>query len=184
MLWDKGVGEFVEAARILKTKYPLVKFKLLGFLDVDNPNAISKAQMDKWVNEGVVEYLGTTEDVRPYLYDSTCVVLPSSYREGIPFSLMEGAAAGKPLITTNGVGCKEVVEDGVTGFLCQMKNAHSLSYCMEKIIKMPEEERRRMGMKGREKMMDEFDIHLVIQKYDKLLKLLRYPKCKQSKNGY
>lgn len=172
MLWDKGVGEFVESARILKEKYPSVKFKLLGFLGVDNPSAISKEQMDEWVDEGVIDYLGAVNDVRPFLYDSTCVVLPSSYREGIPFSLMEGAAAGKPLIATNGVGCKEVVEDGVTGFLCGLKDVHSLSCCMEKIVQMPEAERRQMGLRGREKMENEFGIRLVIQKYDELVKSL------------
>ena len=87
MLWDKGVGEFVEAAEILKKKYPIVKFKLLGFLGVDNPSAINKQQMDKWIQEGNIEYLGTTKDVRPYLYNASCIVLPS-YREGISFSLM------------------------------------------------------------------------------------------------
>lgn len=172
MLWDKGVGEFVEAARMLKRKYPQVEFRLLGFLGVDNPSAISKEQMDEWVNEGVVDYLGATKDVRPFLYNSTCVVLPSTYREGIPFSLMEGAAAGKPLIATDGVGCKEVIDDGLTGFLCKPKDVQSLSHCMEKIIQMPEEERIQMGMRGREKMKKEFGIDLVIRKYDELLKSL------------
>lgn len=171
MLWDKGVGEFVEAARVLKRKYPQVEFRLLGFLGVDNPSAISKEQMDAWVNEGSVNYLGATKDVRPFLYNSTCVVLPS-YREGIPFSLMEGAAAGKPLIATDGVGCKEVVDDRLTGFLCKPKDVQSLSHCMENIIQMSEEERIQMGMRGREKMKKEFGIDLVIQKYDELLKSL------------
>lgn len=171
MLWDKGVGEFVEAARVLKRKYPQVEFRLLGFLGVDNPSAISKEQMDAWVNEGSVNYLGATKDVRPFLYNSTCVVLPS-YREGIPFSLMEGAAAGKPLIATDGVGCKEVIDDGLTGFLCKPKDVQSLSHCMEKIIQMPEDERIQMGTRGREKMKKEFGIDLVIQKYDELLKSL------------
>ena len=82
MLWDKGVGEYVEAAKILKAKYPNTKFKLLGFLGVDNPSAISKEQMDEWVKEGNIEYLGTTNNVKPFLYDASCIVLPS-YREGI-----------------------------------------------------------------------------------------------------
>lgn len=171
MLWDKGVGEFVNAARILNGKYPQVKFKLLGFLGVDNPSAISREQMNEWVNEGIVEYLGVAKDVRPFLYDSTCVVLPS-YREGIPFSLMEGAAAGKPLIATDGIGCKEVVDDGLTGFLSRLKDVQSLSHCMEKIILMSENERIQMGMRGREKMKKEFGVDLVIRKYDELIKSL------------
>ena len=169
MLWDKGVGEFVEAARTLKFKYPEVKFKLLGFLGVDNPSAISKAQMDEWINEGVIDYLGTTKDVRPFLYDASCIVLPS-YREGISFSLMEGAASGKPLVTTDAVGCKEIVDNGKTGYLCKIKDSQDLAKQMEKIILMPEEERKQMGLRGRDKMQNEFGIDIVISKYVEILK--------------
>ena len=172
MLWDKGVGEFVEAARILKVKYPNVKFKLLGFLGVDNPSAISKEQMDEWIREGIIEYLGTTKDVRPFLYDATCIVLPS-YREGISFSLMEGAAAGKPLVATNAVGCKDIVDDGITGYLCNVKDSKDLAKQMEKIISMSEEERIQMGLKGREKMENEFGIDVVINKYVEVLKEIK-----------
>lgn len=169
MLWDKGVGEFVEAATLLKRHYPNVKFQLLGFLGVDNPSAISKEQMEEWIKEGNIEYLGETKDVRPFLYKSSCIVLPS-YREGIPFSLMEGAAAGKPLIATNTTGCKDVIDNGITGLLCELKNAKSLAEAMEKIIKMPKEERLKMGMKGREKMQKEFDISNIIEQYNQAIK--------------
>lgn len=169
MLWDKGIGVFVDAARILKHKYPNVKFKLLGFMGVDNPNAISEEQMNEWIQEGIIEYLGSTNDVRPYIYESTCIVLPSYYREGIPFSLMEGAAAGKPIITTDNVGCREVVEDGITGFLCKIKDSEDLAKQMEKIISMSEEERIQMGLKGREKMENEFSFDTVINKYVEIL---------------
>lgn len=164
MLWDKGVGEFVEAARILKRKYPNIKFKLLGFLGVDNPSAISEEQMDEWVKEGNIEYLGTTNDVRPFLYDATCIVLPS-YREGISFSLMEGAAAGKPLVATNAVGCKDIIDDGITGFLCNLKDSKDLADQMEKIILMSNENRIQMGLKGRKKIENEFGIKYIIDKY-------------------
>lgn len=173
MLWDKGVGEFVDAARILKKKYPKVNFKLLGFLGVDNPSAVSKKQMDEWVNEGIVEYLGATNDVRPYIYQSTCVVLPSFYREGIPFSLMEGAAAGRPIIGSNNVGCKEVVDHGENGFLCKIKDSQDLSNQMEKIILMPNDERTNMGIKGRKKIENEFSIKLVIDKYEQTLNSIK-----------
>lgn len=173
MLWDKGIGIFVDAARILKKKYPDVKFKLLGFMGVDNPNAITENQMNEWIHEGIIEYLGSTNDVRPYIYDSTCIVLPSYYREGIPFSLMEGAAAGKPIITTDNVGCREVVEDGVTGYLCKIKDSVDLADKMEKVILMPEFERNQMGLKGREKMKNEFGIDIVINKYVEILKTIK-----------
>lgn len=168
MLWDKGIGEFVEAAQLLKKKYPTVRFKLLGFLGVDNPSAISDNQMKIWEQEGSVEYLGTTDDVRPYIYASSCIVLPS-YREGIPFSLMEGAASGKPLIAANSIGCKEVVDDGVTGYLCKVKDAMDLAKCMENIILMPIHKRKEMGMKGRVKMQKEFGVDIVIDKYIQIL---------------
>lgn len=168
MLWDKGVGEFVEAATKLKKQYPHVKFRLLGFLGVNNPSAISKEQMDNWIEEGNIEYLGETKDVRPFLYQSSCIVLPS-YREGIPFSLMEGAAAGKPLIATDTTGCKDVLDNGVTGFLCKLKDADSLAEAMEKVITMSEEKRIEMGMRGREKMKNEFDVKLIIQQYQRVI---------------
>lgn len=170
MLWDKGIGVFVDAARVVKKKYPKVRFKLLGFMGVDNPNAISEQQMNEWIKEGIIEYMGSTNDVRPYIYESTCVVLPSYYREGIPFSLMEGAAAGKPIITTDNVGCREVVTNGITGFLCKIKDSEDLANKMEKIILMPEEERIQMGLRGREKMKYEFGIDIVINKYVEILK--------------
>lgn len=169
IIWDKGVKEFVQAAQLIKQKYPLTKFKLLGFLGVDNPNAISKEQINIWEKEGIIEYLGSTNDVRPYINSSTCVVLPSYYREGIPFCLMEGAASGKPIITTRNIGCKEVVEDGVTGFLCDIKDPITLSQCMEKIILMSDKERNEMGLKGRKKMENEFDIKLIIEKYKNII---------------
>lgn len=172
MLWDKGIGEFVAAANILKKKYPHVKFKLLGGLGIDNPSAISKEKMQEWIEEGGIEYLGQTSDVKPYLYNSTCIVLPS-YREGIPFSLMEGAASARPLIATNAIGCKEVVDNGITGFLCNIKDSQDLALKMEKIILMTKEERTEMGLKGRHKIENEFGINQVIKKYNKLLSNIR-----------
>ena len=171
MLWDKGVGEFVEAAKILKAKYPDTKFNLLGFLGVDNPSAISKEQMDTWIKEGNIKYLGTTNNEKPFLYDASCIVLPS-YREGISFSLLEGAASGKPLVATNAVGCKDIVDDEVTGYLCKIKDSTDLAKQMEKIILMSETNRIKMGLKGREKIKNEFGIDLVIKKYVEILKII------------
>jgi glycosyltransferase involved in cell wall biosynthesis len=165
MLWDKGIGEYVEAAKIIKQKYKNVEFKLLGFIGVDNPSAIPEKQIYKWDATGIVHYLGITDDTRKYISDSSCVVLPSYYREGVPLSLLEGAAMGKPLITTNTVGCREAVDDGVTGFICALKNVRSLADAMEQIILMSDTERINMGLKGRQKMEIEFDIKIVIQQY-------------------
>lgn len=164
MLWDKGVGEFVEAAGKLKDKYPSTKFELLGFMGVDNPSAISKTQMDIWQREGNITYLGSTDNVVPYIMDSSCVVLPS-YREGVPITLLEAASMCKPIITTDNVGCRVTVDDGVTGFMCAAKDVDSLSSAMEKIILMTPKERQMMGENGRRKMEKEFDEKIILNHY-------------------
>lgn len=165
MLWDKGVGIYVEAAKIIKEKYPQARFQLLGAVDDENPMGISLTQLEDWNKKGYVEYLGVTDDVRPYIYQSSCVVLPSYYREGIPFCLMEGAAAGKPLITTINTGCREVVEDGYNGFLCKTKDVDSLVEAMDRFLLLDAHERTQMGLNGRQKMMREFGIDVIKDVY-------------------
>jgi glycosyltransferase involved in cell wall biosynthesis len=164
MLWDKGVGEYVEAARSLKQRHPQLRFALLGFLDVQNPAAISREQVDAWVAEGVVEYWGTSDDVRPDIARADCVVLPS-YREGTPRTLLEAAAMARPLVTTDAVGCREVVDDGVNGFLCEVRSADSLAEGMEKVVRLSPAQRSGMGVAGRNKMVSEFDEQKVIRAY-------------------
>jgi glycosyltransferase involved in cell wall biosynthesis len=164
MLRDKGVGEYVNAARQLRCRWPKAEFCLLGFVDVQNPAAISRGQMDTWVSLGHVTYLGVSDDVRAEIASADCIVLPS-YREGTPRTLLEAAAMGKPIITTNVVGCKEVVEHGVNGFLCKVKNAQDLALKMKEILLLSENQRRLMGENGRLKMEKEFDENIVIQKY-------------------
>lgn len=173
MLWEKGVGEFVEAARITRTLYPKARFQLLGFLDVANSSAVPKEMVGKWVEEGLVEYLGTTDDVRDYIGAADCVVLPSFYREGVPRSLLEAAAMGKPIITTDAVGCRDTVEDGITGFLCRPRDAKDLSVKFLRFINLSQLERLSMGMRGREKMTREFDEKVVIDRYLAVLDALR-----------
>lgn len=164
LLWDKGVGEYVEAARKVRRKHPVAEFRLLGFLDVQNPSAIPRSQVEAWVEEGVVSYLGSTDDVLPYLHDADCVVLPS-YREGCPRTLLEAAAMAKPLITTDAPGCRDTVDDGVTGFLCRLRDADDLADKMLRMIEMERDRFEAMGRRGREKMMREFDERIVINRY-------------------
>jgi glycosyltransferase involved in cell wall biosynthesis len=168
MLWDKGVGEYVEAARRLKQRHPGVRCALLGFLDVRNPAAISREQVDAWVAEGVVEYWGSSEDVRPEIARSDCVVLPS-YREGTPRTLLEAAAMARPLVTTDAVGCREVVDDGVNGYLCEVRSADSLGDAMERMMLRTPAERAGIGAAGREKMARQFDERLVVEAYLKVV---------------
>ncbi|PSH11130.1 glycosyltransferase family 4 protein, partial [Yersinia pseudotuberculosis] len=165
MLRDKGVPEFVSAARIIKKKYPNVSFRLLGFCDVENPSAITRSEIDSWVNEGVVEYLGVTDDVRQYIADSQCIVLPSSYREGIPRILMEAASMAKPVITTNNVGCREVILDEVTGYLCEVNNVDSLVSACEKLLSLDEAQIIDMGKKGRKLVEEKFSEEKIISQY-------------------
>lgn len=164
LLWDKGVGEYVEAARMVRRKYPATTFQLLGFLDVKNQTAVSSAQMDDWIDEGVVEYLGVADDVKPYLAAADCVVLPS-YREGVPRSLLEAAAIGRPIVTTDAIGCRDAVDDGVNGLLCCVGDASDLAEKLQRIVEMSPSERELMGNAGREKMELEFDEKIVIDRY-------------------
>ena len=164
MLKDKGVVEYVKAAQILKESGINAEFCLLGFLDVQNPAAISTEQMKTWTEQRFVTYLGSSNDVRGHIAQAHCIVLPS-YREGTPRSLLEAAAMAKPIIATNVVGCKEVVVDGENGMLCEAKNAIDLASKMKEMLMISDDERRLMGKKGRLKMEREFDEEIVIQKY-------------------
>ena len=164
MLRDKGVIEFVEAARYLKQIYPNTSYQLLGPLGVENRTSISNAEMNEWVDEGIIEYLGETDNVSYYIEQSTCVVLPS-YREGTSKVLLEAAAIGRPIVTTNVPGCREIVEDGVNGFLCDPKDCHDLAKKMTNIVLLPNENLKEMGRKGRRKVELEFNQDIVSQLY-------------------
>ena len=164
MLWDKGIGEFVDAARNIKSRYPNIRFQLLGPLGVENRTAISNEQMDEWRKEGIVEYLGQTDNVASYIERACCVVLPS-YREGTSRVLLEAAAMGRPSVATDVPGCREVIEDGVTGFLCRVRDYRDLSAKIELMIKLPYEARSMMGVKAREKIANEFEQSIVCDLY-------------------
>ena len=164
MLRDKGVDEYVEAAKLLHARWPQAEFCLLGFVDVKNPAAISKAEMDTWVAEGVVNYLGVSDDVREQIATADCIVLPS-YREGTPRTLLEAAAMARPIITTDAVGCREVVDDSVNGYLCKVRDAGDLAEKMDRMLSLSKEQRTEMGLRGRAKMEAEFDEQIVIKKY-------------------
>ena len=165
MLWAKGIGEYVEAAKIIKGKYSNVDFLLLGFLDVKSPTAITKEQMDYWVENNQVKYIGVSDNVQDEISKVDCIVFPSYYREGVPRALLESASMSKPIITTDSVGCKEVVDDGVNGYLCKIKDVSDLVDKMEKMLNLSIDERTIMGEKGREKVIKEFSEEIIINKY-------------------
>jgi glycosyltransferase involved in cell wall biosynthesis len=166
LIKDKGIFEFVEAARILRKKYPKLVFNVIGPFWHQNlrSNTISKKELQNWIVEGVIDYEGEKKDIRKYIARADCIVLPS-YREGTSNILLEAASMEKPIVTTNTTGCKETVEDGVTGFLCQIKDSRDLAEKMEKMYLLSQEERNQMGKKGREKMIREFDKKIVLNQY-------------------
>lgn len=164
MLWDKGIGEFVAAAIKIRGERDDVKFQLLGALDVANRTAIPRIQIAEWESKGIVEYLGETDDVRPFIQRTDCVVLPS-YREGTPRSLLEAIAMERPVITTDTVGCREVVDHGINGFLARVKDPDDLADKMREFIHLSRTSRLMMGRAGRIKAEKQFDEKIVIKKY-------------------
>ncbi len=165
LIWEKGVGEYVEAARLVKQRFPETRFQVLGFLDVANRGAIPKAQMDEWVKEGIIEYLGVTDDVRTAIAGASCVVLPSYYPEGTPRTLLEAAAMGKPLITTDTPGCRNAVSDGVNGLLCAARDHKDLAQKLIDFLSLDPDAQERMGLASRMKAEVEFDEQIVAGRY-------------------
>jgi glycosyltransferase involved in cell wall biosynthesis len=164
LLWDKGVAEYVDAARLVRRSHPDARFQMLGRLGADNRSAVPSAVLERWRAEGIIDYLGESDDVRTAMGQADCIVLPS-YREGLPRALLEGSAMGKPLIATDVPGCRDVVDDGKTGFLCSDRSADSLAAAMLKMIETPASERLKMGEVGRRKIEQEFCETRVIDKY-------------------
>lgn len=165
MLWDKGVADYVQAARLLRQRGHRVECCMLGFADVRNPSAIPRTQIELWASDGAVNYLGATDDVGSIIASSHCVVLPSYYKEGVPRSLLESAAMQRPIITTDLSGCRDAVEHGLTGFLCQARDPAGLAELMEHVLSLSSEDRSAMGRAGRAKMEREFDEHRILQAY-------------------
>ncbi len=165
MIWDKGIKEFVDAAKKIKLDYPNVIFQLLGPCDIKNPNSVSYEQINVWEKAGIIEYLGHTDDVRPHVCFADCVVLPSYYREGIPRTLMEASSLSKPIITSNNVGCKEAVIDGVTGFLCEPKSIDSLQKKLRKVLLLSNDQVLKMGESGRYFIKEFFEEKNIIKEY-------------------
>jgi glycosyltransferase involved in cell wall biosynthesis len=160
LLWDKGVGEFVEAARILRARGVGARFMLVGEPDPANPASISTEQVTDWVKGGVVEHVGWVNDMPSVFAQAHIVCLPS-YREGLPKALIEAAAAGCPIVTTNVPGCREVVEDGVQGLCVSPRDANALADALARLIADPAM-RARMGEAARLRAEMKFGLDAVI----------------------
>jgi glycosyltransferase involved in cell wall biosynthesis len=164
LLWAKGISEYVEAARIVRRSVPEARFRLLGLLQ-EGAGAVDEASIRAWQAEGAIEFLGGTDDVRPFLADADCVVLPTFYPEGTPRGLLEAAAMARPLIATDVPGCREIVRDGENGYLVPPKNAEALARRMLDLIALPAAERAALGAKSRAIAESEYDERLVVERY-------------------
>ncbi len=173
LIREKGIDQFVDAARALKPKYPEARFQLLGPMDA-NPTAVSKAELAQWRSEGIIEYLGETTDVRPYLRNASVFVLPSYYREGTPRTALEALATGRPVVTTDAPGCRETVVDGKNGFLIEPRSSESLTAALERFLNEPEL-MERMGAASLELARTKYDVRLVNRAMLSSLGLLTEP---------
>jgi len=178
LVWAKGLRELAAAAQKVQPVYPEARFQLLGFMEPSNPDRIPPEQLEHWQKQGIFEYLGETCDVVPFLNDCECVVLPS-YREGMSRLLLEASAMGLPVIATDVTGCREIVEHGVTGLLCQPENSDDLADKLMQFLSLSREERLQMGLSGRKKIMEQFDEHIVYRHYLRVIKKY-YPSFKTS----
>lgn len=170
LIAEKGIREYVEAARILKRKYPDSRFRLVGGID-QNPSAIGADEIEQWRAEGVVECLGLLDDVRPALADASVYVLPSYYREGVPRTILEAMAMGRPVITTDAPGCRETVIEGSNGFLIPARQVPPLVEAMERFIRDPALAPK-MGTQSRALAAEKFDVrkvnHIIMKSLDLL----------------
>lgn len=162
---NKGVRLIYEASKKLKEKYPNVEFQLLGKICKEEQMHISKEEMKIWEKETNIKYLGTSKNVVNEIRECDCVLFPSYYREGVPRSLIESAAMGRAIITTDNVGCRDIVSDGYNGFLAKPRDLDSLIEKIEIILSLDKKELFRLGVNGRLKVEKEFDEKFVISKY-------------------
>lgn len=164
LVWDKGIKEYLEAARQLHEEFPEVQFHIIGPSGVQNRTAIPISEIENWKLEGLINYLGEVKDVQGKIAEAACIVLPS-YREGTSRVLLEASAIGRPIVATDVPGCKEVVLDEKSGFLCKVKNSYDLYLKMKKMYLLDQDKRNEMGLIGRKHVENKFNHELVCQIY-------------------
>ena len=171
LLKEKGIEYYLEAAKMTIEKFPHAIFKIVGEHE-DRSEYIDKNLLDKYLeNKNIIYYGSVSPDRMPAIIEeSSCIVLPSYYREGVPRSLLEAASMSKSIITTNNVGCKEVVDNNINGYKCEINDSQCLHLSMMNFLNLPIDEKKLMGQKGREKMEKEFDEKIIIDKYISLIK--------------
>ena len=164
LILDKGISEYIQAIRILKKKYSNFEGTILGPIYQSNNTAITKESLNEWIKEGVINYLGMTDNIVEFMQEADCLVLPS-YREGLSKVLIEASSVGMSIITTNVPGCKDVVVNEVTGLLCEAKNVNDLAMKMEKMLNYDKQKRNQMGKNARKRALDLFDEKIIINQY-------------------
>lgn len=160
VMTEKGIDQFIDAAKAIRPNHPDTEFVIMGHCEDDYHDTISSLHKD-----GIVTYVGTQFDVRPFIENSTCTIHPSYYPEGMSNVLLETCAAGRPVITTNRPGCGEIVEDGVTGLIVKQKDSADLIEKIEKFLAMPYEHKKAMGLAARAKVERDFDRQIIVNAY-------------------
>jgi len=181
LLWEKGVGEFVEAARMVRQEVPEARFQVLGPVDTGK-RGVPTADIEEWKAKGIIDYLGTATDVRPFIKSADCVVLPS-YREGMPRVLLEAAAMARPLIAVDVPGCRQIVREGETGFLAEARSGSSLANKIIEFMNLDPQTRSSMGRRAREVVEVEFSEDLVERAYVQALAEIARPHSSGSANA-
>lgn len=168
VLSEKGIDDYIEAAKKVKEKYKNTEFNIIGFIEPTENHYIEEFKtLEK---DNIIIYRGEQKDVRPFIQRSHAIIHPSKYGEGMSNVLLENASSGRPIITTNNPGCYETVEDGITGFIYVKGNIEDLASKIENFIKIPNEEKNKMGLLGRDKMIKEFDRKIVVESYMNMIK--------------
>ena len=163
ILQDKGVDDYISAAKQIKEKYPNVEFNMLGFIE---PTEIHyEAELKELTEKDIVIYRGSQKDIKPFIKRAHATIHPSIYGEGMSNVLLESAASGRPLITTDNAGCRETVNDGETGLIYHGGDVNGLIEKIQEFLAMPNEDRKRMGELGREKVKKEFSRDIVVKAY-------------------
>ena len=171
ILRDKGVDDYIAMAKIIKEKYPKAEFNMLGFIEPTEMHY--QAELAELSEKNIVVYHGSQKDIKPFIARAHATIHPSVYGEGMSNVLLESAASGRPLITTDNPGCQETVDDGITGSIYHGGDVNALVACVEKFLAMPNEERKLMGERGREKVKKEFSRSIVVKAYlEEITKIL------------
>ncbi len=163
---EKGIDQYLEAAKTIKCKYSNTEFHILGFCEQEY-----EEQLQQLTEDGIIDYHGLQKDVIPFLKETSCLIHPSYYPEGMSNVLLEASASGRPVITTNRSGCREIVENKKTGYIIEIKNSQQLIDKIEEFLKLSNDQRKQMGLEARKKVEKEFDRNIVIEEYFKEMEI-------------